>query len=46
MFAELLGFLLTLGIVQVLTLMLILFALFVAIRCGWGVGAWLAGRLR
>lgn len=27
-------------------LALVLFVLFFAARCGWGVGAWLAGKLK
>lgn len=42
MFSELLS----LSLLQVATLMLVLFLLAMAFRCGWGVGAWLSGRLR
>lgn len=37
--------LLALSLMQVATLCLVLFILALAFRCGWGVGAWLAGRL-
>lgn len=37
--------LLSLTVLNVAVLMLILFLLALAFRCGWGVGAWLAGRL-
>lgn len=37
--------LLTLSALQLLVLALILFVLALCFRAGWGVGAWLAGRL-
>lgn len=37
--------LLSLSLIQVAALCLVLFVLALCFRCGWGIGAWLAGRL-
>ena len=38
--------LLGLSVENVAVIMLVLFLIALAFRCGWGIGAWLAGRLK